>query len=151
MIRKTMFALVLLTLLGSAVIADPIVVGAGRQPQVAFSANEVAYVVFGRPGQILMARSTDSAQTFGPATVVADVSGMPLGMRRGPRIATTKDTVVVTAIESAQGGGKDGDLFAWVSTDRGITWKKSGQALNSVPSVSSERPSCPMRRIGRFI
>ena len=48
---------------------------------------------------------------------------MSLGMRRGPRIAATKDAIVITAVGGKQGKGRDGDVLAWRSTDAGKTWQ----------------------------
>jgi hypothetical protein len=48
---------------------------------------------------------------------------MSLGMRRGPRIASSGDAVVITAIGGPQGKGRDGDLIAYRSTDRGKGWQ----------------------------
>lgn len=114
-------------------------VGDGAQPQLAAGATGTSvYVAYGRGREVLVARSEDGGRTFGPATVAAEVPGMPLGMRRGPRLAATGDTVVVTAIESPKGCGEDGDVYAWTSVDGGRRWTKSARPLNTVAASARE-------------
>jgi len=43
-------------------------------------------------------------------------------MHRGPRVAYTRQAIVVSAIVGEQGKGKDGDLLAWRSRDGGKSW-----------------------------
>jgi hypothetical protein len=58
-------------------------------------------------------------------------------MRRGPRVAVAGDTVVVSAIGGEIGGGKDGDLFAWRSSDNGKSWRGPVR-VNDVVSSARE-------------
>jgi hypothetical protein len=86
---------------------------------------------------ILIARSTDGGRSFAPPTTVASVPSLALGMHRGPRIAATDDGLVVTAIAGRLGKGQDGDLLAWRSVDRGVTW--TGRVtINDVPAAARE-------------
>jgi hypothetical protein len=98
--------------------ADP----AAREPQVAVDGRGRVFVAYGVGDEIRLAASTDGGVTFAPAVTVGRIPNMSLGMRRGPRVAATDEAVVVTAIGGPQGKGKDGDLFAWRSTDLGRTW-----------------------------
>lgn len=123
--------------IASLAFADPQTIGKGKQPQIATAGDNV-FVVFGLGNEILLARSNDAGKTFAAGSVVTSVNGMPLGMRRGPRLAATSDTLVVTAIESPQGGGKDGDIFAWSSVDEGKTWVKGARPLNSAVAAARE-------------
>lgn len=93
-----------------------------RQPQVAVDQRGRVYVAFGKGRSIFCVTSTDGGRTFAEPVKVAEVSTLALGMRRGPRIAATDDAVVITAVVGQQGGGHDGDLRAWRSTDLGRTW-----------------------------
>jgi hypothetical protein len=43
-------------------------------------------------------------------------------MRRGPRITAFGDLLIITAIGGKQGKGRDGDVLAWRSNNRGETW-----------------------------
>lgn len=138
-IRNTL--IVILTMLSGAFTArgeTDIVLGEGRQPQVMVGPTGDVFVVHANDGKVRVHASTDAGKSFGKAVLVDTVSGLPLGMRRGPRIAATKDTVAITAISGEKGGGKDGDVFAWVSMDRGLTWKKSAKPLNSVAGSARE-------------
>jgi hypothetical protein len=65
-------------------------------------------------GEIFLARSSDGGATFAPATKVATVPGLMLGMRRGPRVAARGDTLTITVV------GKE--LVAFSSSDAGRTW-----------------------------
>lgn len=104
--------------------ADPVQVASGRQPQVAIDPAGIVYVIYGADDAAWCAVSTDGGKTFGAPVKVGNPTGsMPLGKRRGPRVAATEKAVVVTAIWGGRGKGKDGDLLAWRSTDQGKTWQ----------------------------
>jgi hypothetical protein len=60
---------------------------------------------------------------------------MSLGMRRGPRIAKTKAAIVVTAIGGQIGKGRDGDVFAWRSTDNGQSWQGPARVNDTADSA----------------
>lgn len=92
-----------------------------KQPQVAVDAAGRIYVAFGKENRLRCAVSDDGGKSFRVATVGA-VDALSLGMRRGPRIAATDRTVVVTAIGGKIGKGRDGDLLAWRSDDGGASW-----------------------------
>ncbi len=95
--------------------------GAG-DPNPTIPIHPRLYVVCGTQAGIYVAISRDAAESFEPAERIATVGSLALGMRRGPRIAVTRDAVVVTAIAGEQGGGRDGDLLCWRSTDEARTW-----------------------------
>jgi hypothetical protein len=65
------------------------------------------------------------------------VGALALGMRRGPRIAATDGSVVVTAIGGREGRGRDGDVLAWRSADAGATWTGPAQ-VNTVEGSARE-------------
>jgi hypothetical protein len=65
-------------------------------------------------GDIFVAHSTDGGETFAPATKVASVPGLMLGMRRGPRIAARDNAITVTVVAN--------ELVAFSSSDGGRTW-----------------------------
>ena len=119
------------TLLMSAslVAGDPVIVGVGRgpeapkQPQITVSGDGTVHGVFGAGQSVFYWKQ--SAPELQPTTPVRafDVPNMSLGMRRGPRIALSRQTVVVSAIGGVIGKGRDGDLMAWRSSDEGRTWQ----------------------------
>jgi hypothetical protein len=123
-------------MIGSALVLAAAVVFAGVQPQLAQIGPDV-FVVFGRPDSIQIARSTDAAETFG-SPVALPVSGkMALGRRRGPRVAATPRAVLVSAVIGSRGGGADGDVLLYRSTDHGKTWR-APIPINDVPGAARE-------------
>ncbi len=107
-----------------------------RQPQLAALGQRVA-VVYGGGDAIYVRTSTDGGGSFSGPFLVFKGGRMPLGMRRGPRVAWTKEALVVSAIVGEKGGGADGDLWAWRSTDDGRTWSR-GVMVNNVPASARE-------------
>ena len=92
-----------------------------KQPQVAVDARGRIYIAFGRGNTVRLASSTDGGRTYDVNTV-GEVGSLALGMRRGPRVAATDGSIVVTAIGGREGKGRDGDVLAWRSKDGGKTW-----------------------------
>ena len=135
--RLILSVLLVFSCLVSSRASEPLDLGAGRQPQVAISAAGEIVVTFGRDNSIYFTKSTDGSNTFSPASRVAQPKFTPLGMRRGPRIAATKDAIVIAAVVGETGGGKDGDVVAWRTTDGGATWKQS-KAINHIAASARE-------------
>lgn len=81
-------------------------------------------MVFGVGDRVRHHQSTDKGTTFSTLSELPLVHAMSLGMRRGPRIAACNSSICVTAIGGKQGKGRDGDLLAMRSVDRGRTWSK---------------------------
>lgn len=94
-----------------------------QQPQVAVSPSGQVHLVFGSGRSVFCTTSVDGGRTFGGPVKVGELGALALGMRRGPRVAATGKTVVVTAIGGTVGRGRDGDLLAWRSADAGKTWQ----------------------------
>jgi hypothetical protein len=108
----------------------------GKQPQVAVDQAGRIYVAFGVGRTVRLAVSTDRGESFQVSTV-GTAGSLALGMRRGPRVVVTGDSVVVTAIGGEKGKGQDGDVLAWRSTDTGKTWAGPTQ-VNSVECSARE-------------
>jgi len=126
-----MLAVLTLALLASAPTAAEF---PGVQPQLAAAGRRVG-LVFGEHHSIFFTGSQDGGRTFPAPVTVPSQGRLALGRHRGPRVALTGRSVVVTAILAA--GRDDGDLFAWRSTDDGRTW--SGPArLNGVRTSARE-------------
>src|SRR3989337_1751102 len=66
-----------------------------QQPQVAVAPDGSIYLVYGSDTTIYCAFSRDGGKAFSMPVVVASEGPMALGGHRGPRIATTKDYVVI--------------------------------------------------------
>ncbi len=108
----------------------------GRQPQLAEGGGAV-FLTFATEATISVARSTDGGVTFGTPSAIAVPGRLALGMRRGPRIAATDRAVMVAGVAGARGGGADGDVLLWRSTDGGATWD-APRRLNAVPAAARE-------------
>ena len=106
----------------TAAFATPPVTLEGKQPQLAGNGDDVMHLTFGSGNRIFYARSTDGGESFQRPTQIGSTGHLSLGMRRGPRVALSGDAVVITAIGGELGGGRDGDLFTWRSTDDGRNW-----------------------------
>src|SRR5689334_16271481 len=89
-----------------------------KQPQLA-AGQGIVGVTFGSTNTVYFAVSADDGRTFSAPVKVADTKNLSLGLHRGPRIAITPSAIVISAITGELGGGKDGELVAWRSTDRG--------------------------------
>ncbi|RUL88258.1 sialidase family protein [Tautonia sociabilis] len=93
-----------------------------RQPQVAVSPDGRVFLAFGVGDEIRCVCSDDGGRTFSEPVRVGSPGVMALGMRRGPRIASTAGSVVIAAIGGRVGKGRDGDVWAWRSADGGERW-----------------------------
>jgi BNR repeat-like domain len=108
----------------------------GVQPQLAAGGGAV-YVTFAAGDVISVARSTDAGATFASPVALPEAGRLALGKRRGPRVAATAQAVVVAAVAGARGGGADGDLVLYRSTDQGRTWT-APIVVNDVPGAARE-------------
>jgi hypothetical protein len=108
----------------------------GRQPQIAALDDRVA-LTFGRDDRVYVATSSDRGAMFGTPVALPGNGRLSLGMRRGPRIAMTSGALVVAAVVGQKGGGADGDVVIWRSTNGGSQWGEP-QVLNDVPGSARE-------------
>jgi len=102
-----------------------------RQPQLAAADGTVA-MVFGSGDSIWLAQSTDDGLNFAAPAKVAELPKLLLGRHRGPRVAITGGTILISAIASTPG-----DLMLWRSSDNGRTWT-APRAINDRPSAARE-------------
>jgi len=115
-----------------------------REPQLAASGSTVA-LTFGAGAAIYFTVSHDSGRTFSAPVKVEQASNVLLTHHRGPRIAISGKTMVISAVASktaspddhAHAAGPDGDLFVWRSTDGGKTWSHAIR-VNDVPNAPNE-------------
>lgn len=96
-------------------VAGPDSVQNAQEPQAAVSAKGTVYVAFGSNDTIYLSKSLDRGKTFESASKVASPEDLKMGMRRGPRIALSNGSIVITATSG-------NNLFAWRSNDDGKTW-----------------------------
>lgn len=101
-----------------------------KQPQLTASGSTVA-MVFASGESIYLAKSADAGRTFAAPAKIADLPKLSSGRHRGPRIAITGNTYIVTAIPAGS------DLFYWRSMDGGRTWSKPA-VINDKPTAARE-------------
>ena len=107
-----------------------------KQVQLAASGNSVT-ATFTWQNKIMFSSSSDRGATWSEPVVVAEPGMVSSGRHRGPRVAFSGDALVISAIVGQKGGGKDGDLLTWRSTDRGQTWKQAAR-INDVEASARE-------------
>lgn len=107
------------------------------QPQAAVDPSGRVLIVFGTKTGVFCTASLDGGDSFAAPIEVGRTAQLALGLRRGPRIAITKEALVVTAIAGEQGGGRDGDVVAWRSIDGGASWSAPAQ-LNDQAGAARE-------------
>ena len=71
---------------------------APKQPQACIGPEGNVHLVYGVGSAVHYCQSKNSGVTFEPTKMAFQVDNMALGMRRGPRIVATKESIVVTAI-----------------------------------------------------
>lgn len=139
--RTWVYALFAWLCAGPAGAAEPprvvTIASEGKEPQVAIGRSGAVHVAFGLGNRVLCSSSTDGGKTFAPPVTVSDRGVLSLGMRRGPRIAAGAGAVVIAAVVGETGGGRDGDVLAWRSTDDGISWSPPTR-LNTKPGSARE-------------
>jgi hypothetical protein len=124
----------------SATASEVVTIGAAlsaRQPQLAVDDHGRIHLTFGSEGSIFYTCSTDNGSTYKEPVEVGRLKALSLGMRRGPRIAVARQSIVISAIGGEKGGGRDGDLFAWRSEDHGKSWQGPAR-VNDVTSSARE-------------
>jgi hypothetical protein len=82
-------------------------------------------------------RSDDGGSTFGSPVSLPETGRLSVGSHRGPRIAATATTLLVSAITGQRGGGADGDVHIFRSEDGGRTWSAPA-IVNDVPGAARE-------------
>lgn len=108
--------------LAGPVRVTPESLGKARDPQVAIDHDGAVYVAYGSGDTVYVSASTDRGTSYRSPVQVGQPGKLSLGMRRGPRIAAHRGVLTVTAIYGAQGKGRDGDIVAFRSADKGATW-----------------------------
>jgi hypothetical protein len=140
MVRALLIAAVV-ALVAPTQAGEPFVVYEGhadeipKQPQAFVSASGITHLTFGIGNQVHYSNITGEDLTS--PRIAFDVPNLSLGMRRGPRIADTGRSIVITAIGGREGKGKDGDLLSYRSEDKGKTWTGPVR-VNDVESSARE-------------
>ncbi len=117
-----------------------------NQPQAAIGDSGCIHVVFGIADTVQYAGSTNG-NTFEKSRLAFQVPNMALGMRRGPRIASTGDVIVVTAIGGKIGKGRMAiflhgyrDMYLTSSVNQGMSFTPATRIGQGTWSLDA----CPM-------
>lgn len=108
-----------------------------KGPSLALNAEGMMHVVFGAENALYLASKSAGDSTFTTPVKIAQAGRLALGMRRGPRIAISGKTLVVSAIYGQQGNGRDGELLVWRSTDGAASWQGPA-TVNDAPGAARE-------------
>jgi hypothetical protein len=98
------------------------------QPNVAVEGRDV-FVACGRGGTLLVARGLDGTPV-GTLQPVGTLDALALGRHRGPRVAASGGSLVLTAI-GKRPGATSPELWAWRSSDRGRSWSGPVQVTDA--------------------
>ncbi len=107
-----------------------------RQPHLSAWGPEIG-LTYGAGDAIYFTGSRDAGKTWSKPVTVSEQGKLSLGMRRGPRVAVTKEAIVITAIAGEKGRGADGDVLSWRSVDHGATWSTPTR-VNDVAASARE-------------
>lgn len=108
---------------------------APKQPQACMSRSGTVHLVFGVGNEVYYSKLS-SDRGAKPKSVFT-IPNMSLGMRRGPRVACSGSTLVITAIGGPEGKGRDGDILSYRSIDDGATWSGPTR-VNDVEGAARE-------------
>lgn len=103
-----------------------------KQPQIAVNTQGKIFVTFGRTNSIYLVTSENGGESFTAPQKIGDVDKLALGMRRGPRIATANNSVMITGISHG-----DGNLYGWFSRNAGKNWSRP-LTINSATNSARE-------------
>lgn len=107
------------------------IIAAGAQPQISVDPHGTIRVVLGRNDSVFCATSVDQGSTFSTPVLVARVSGMHLGMSRGPQIASSAKTSLITVMD------KSGDIHFFQLDNKIGKWESKGY-VNDLRSSAPE-------------
>lgn len=132
---RTVITAALVAHLIAWIAAAPAASWAGQQPQLATDGSQI-FLAVARANGIAVLQSRDG-RMFSERSLIPVPGKMAAGMRRGPRIAATGRAIIVSAIAGEKGGGADGDVVLFRSTDDGRTWSRS-TVINDVGGSARE-------------
>ncbi len=99
---------------------DAGIIAPGMQPQISVDTKGVLRIAFGRNDSIFCATSVNQGATFSVPVLVGKVTGMHLGMSRGPQIASSAATSLITAMDKA------GDIHFFQLNNNKGAWLSKG-------------------------
>lgn len=122
---------------GPRIVAEGTEPRSPRQPQVAVDGSGAIHVAYGVGDLVMYRMAGGDALDFGAPVSLELAPVMSLGMRRGPRIAASGDSVCITGVGGPLGKGRDGDVWAVRTCDGGRSWSKPAR-VNDVEGSARE-------------
>lgn len=122
---------------GPKSIAEGIEPHVPRQPYVAVDGRKAVHIVYGVGDLVIYRRADGDTLELGSPVSLRLAPVMSLGMRRGPRIAASGDSICITGIGGPNGRGLDGDVWAVRSRDGGNSWSEPSR-VNDVEGSARE-------------
>jgi hypothetical protein len=106
-------------------------IGMGMEPEIAVGSDRIVRIIYGIDDKIFYVWSFNGVKDFSKPALVATVTGMHLGMERGPQLATAKDFSIVTATD------KRGTIHSFKLDHKTGDWTKLSN-VNDVPETAKE-------------
>jgi len=122
---------------GPQIVAEGAEPQSPRQPQVVVDEKGAIHVAYGVGDLVMYLRADGDTLDFGSPVSLTLAPVMSLGMRRGPRIAASGDSVCITGIGGPMGKGRDGDVWAVRTRDGARSWSKPTR-VNDVEGSARE-------------
>ncbi|HQY88217.1 MAG TPA: sialidase family protein [Tepidisphaeraceae bacterium] len=113
-------------------------IGSGRQPSLCVDSNGNLVLTYLEGGEVYVRTSSDRDNKlhFDEPISISSLKGKSMQtMRRGPKIVSSGDALVVSAIMKTDDG--NADLYVTRSIDHGTTWSESIR-VNSVSNSARE-------------
>ncbi|MVM37686.1 exo-alpha-sialidase [Spirosoma sp. HMF3257] len=105
-------------------------VGKGRHPSIAVDPIGKVHVVYGL-GEVILYTSSRDGEQFDEPLRIDSLPGLHLGASRGPQIAATDRSVVITAIDKA------GNIWAYTLVRATGKWQKKIR-VNDIAEIAKE-------------
>ncbi|WP_229312287.1 MULTISPECIES: sialidase family protein [Larkinella] len=129
--RFCFFFLFLLSFWAAKPIETDQTLAAGKMPVIIADRKGAIHLVFGRNDTVFYASSVDKGKSFSRPVPVAHLPKLVLGATRGPQIAVTDKTVLITAMNQT------GNVMAYSMTRASRKWSPAVQ-INDQPEIAKE-------------
>lgn len=106
------------------------IIAPGRMPNLSRDHSGIVHLVYGNGDSILYRYSRDKGSSFSSPVVVAILPELAASHMRGPQIATTSNSLVVTACNNK------GDIFSFTKEQSG-NWSQAVR-VNDVDTIAKE-------------
>jgi hypothetical protein len=132
--KKSLFTILSVVLFMVATSWSPVktdTLAEGSQPQIGTDQQGIIRVVFGSGDKVFCVLSRDQGLSFSAPVLIGQIPGLHLGMSRGPQVASSASTSIVTAMDKA------GNIHWFKLGANGKGWKKMG-TINNIKGTAPE-------------